>query len=672
MFAVQKVSVQFGARTLFSDLSFTLRPGDRLALAGPNGAGKSTLLKIIAGINPPDSGQLVTSKHIDVGYLPQEGIALAGRTLFAEAETAFADVLKVQAALEEADAILGEAAPGSPEYDQALEDFGEAQLRLEHHDASQMKPRIERVLAGLGFSRQDFDRPTEHFSGGWQMRIALAKLLLQEPSVLLLDEPTNHLDIETVQWTESYLKNYPGAIVLISHDKAFLDTLCQRTLHLTGTSAEMYAGNYSFYLRASRERREHLIKAYEKQQREIEKTEQFINRFRATASKASQVQSRIKELARVERIVLPPDEAAAIHFTFPQPRPSGHKVAELSQIGHAYDPATPVLLPLDLTIERGDRIAIVGPNGAGKSTFAKIVAGAMAPAHGTRTLGHHVNLAYYSQDTADALQPGKTVLETAEKGLTGQVAANIRTLLGCFLFRDDDVFKKVDVLSGGERGRLALARLLCTPANFLILDEPTNHLDMASQAVLQQALRDYTGTYLIVSHNRDFLDPIVTKVLEFQPAKPLRIFLGNLSSFLEKKRAEAAAAGTSLSGRDALSTRDPGAASPPPSAPPSSKSPPTPKVNQKERRRAEAMERQRLAAQRKPLEERLARAEQAIAQLEGQRTQVESLMQDPVLYADNAKAMEVTARHNKIKSALEALYSEWEQASEALELLELK
>ncbi|MBP9226355.1 MAG: ABC-F family ATP-binding cassette domain-containing protein, partial [Verrucomicrobiales bacterium] len=540
MLAVDRVTIQYGARNLFRDLSFTIRPKERWSLAGPNGAGKSTLMKIIAGIERADTGGIIKAKQTTVGYLPQEGVQHKGTTVFEEVEKAFDDVRQLQIELKEVENDLEEADPTTDAYGDLLEVYGDLQLRLEHHDVSKMKPRIATVLSGLGFSKADFDRQTGEFSGGWQMRIAMAKLLLQEPSVLLLDEPTNHLDIETVQWVEQWLRQYDGAIVLISHDRSMLDNLTNRTLAFENGGVQQYSGNYSFYLQERVARREQAERAFKNQNREIEKAEKLINRFRAKASKAKMVQSRIKQLEKVERIELETD-AATMDFRFPQPERSGQTVLKVEKVCRHYGDKK-VINNFDFAIERGDKIAIVGVNGAGKSTFSRLIAKIEEPTSGTLTEGHKVGIAYFSQTHADELDPTKTVLQTMESSGTKAVSVNLRSILGAFLFRGDDVFKSVSVLSGGERGRLALAKMLLQPANFLILDEPTNHLDLQSQEVLQRALGDYTGAFAIVSHNRSFLDPIVTKVLEFIPNEPPKVYYGNVSDYLEKKRADMDAA----------------------------------------------------------------------------------------------------------------------------------
>lgn len=649
MLAAENLGISFNGRRLFGDLNFTLRAGERFSLAGPNGAGKSTLMKIIAGIEHQDEGRIAKGKSITVGYLPQEGVQIKGRTLMAEAETAFADALELQREFDETSDLLGELPYDSQEYADALEAFGDLQLRLEHHDLSRMKPQIEIVLTGLGFALSDMDRLTDEFSGGWQMRIALAKLLLAEPSVLLLDEPTNHLDIETVVWLEDYLKNYHGAILLISHDRRFLDNLTNRTLAFEQGRVNLYSGNYSFFVRESAARREQLVKAKANQDREIAKTQQFIDRFRAQANKASMVQSRVKMLDKVDRIELE-SEDDEIGFNFPQPPPSGHTVMRLTGIAKSYDGVKNILHPFDFEINKGDRIAIVGVNGAGKTTFSKILAGVENPTGGSRELGHNARVGYYSQDHADALDATKTVFETLEKTAKRLSESQLRTLLGCFLFKGDDVFKLVKVLSGGERGRLALANMLLTPANFLVLDEPTNHLDMRSQAVLQEALKNYSGSYVIVSHNRDFLDPVVTKTLEFRVGLPPRLFLGNLSYYLEKKAEEklqqqrAAAAAPVTAARKAEA----------PSA-----------QSKEERKRRE--EKNRLL---KPLREKLEKVEAEIAKHEADKVTLTAKMSRPDFSEDAGDVVETTSKYATMETALARAYSLWADVSESIEKTE--
>ncbi len=651
MLTVDKVSLQYGRRPLFRELGFTVRPKDRVAFVGPNGAGKSTLMKIIAGIETPDSGGIVKAKGLGVGYLPQEGIHISGSTLFGEVEQAFGGVLAIQAELDKTSEMLDVLDAQSEEYGEALERFGALQLRLEHHDVAKMKPRIETVLSGLGFKRKDFTRDTGEFSGGWQMRIALAKLLLAEPDVLLLDEPTNHLDLDSQQWVEGFLVNYAGAIVLISHDRAFLDSLVDRTLAFEKGRVEEYAGNYSFYVREREQRRDLLVRAYKNQQREIEKTEALINRFRAKASKAAMAQSRIKALDKMERIEIEAEEAE-INFRFPQPQPSGQSVVKMEGLTKKYGKLT-VFEDFDFEITKGDRIAVVGVNGAGKSTFTRIASGQEEPSEGTRTVGYKVSIAHFSQNHADELDGSKTVLRTVEEAASRQAAPHARTLLGSFLFRGDDVFKTVGVLSGGERSRVALARMLVQPANFLLLDEPTNHLDMQSQEVLQHALNEYTGTYLIVSHNRSFLDPVVTKVLEFSPEHPPKLYLGNVSDYIEKKQAEAEAAAQ----RTAPATTKSAA---PTNAPATG-------AARKEQKKLEARLRQERAKKLKPLEQELAKVEATIAALEKEKADIVHSMSVPEFFEDKERAKGIATRFKEVDSEMEKAYSQWTKIDEDLD-----
>jgi len=648
MLAVDKVSIEYGARSLFQDLSFTVRAKERWSLAGPNGAGKSTLMKIIAEIEYPDTGGIIKAKQTTVGYLPQEGVQHEGTTIFEEAAKAFDDVKQLQKQLAEVEKEMESGEPQSEEYGDLLEVFGDLQLRLEHHDVSRMKPRIETVLGGLGFKQSDMDRDTGEFSGGWQMRIAMAKLLLREPSVLLLDEPTNHLDIETVQWLEQWLRNYGGALILISHDRSMLDNLTNRTLAFENGGVEQYSGNYSFFLREREARREQAERAYRNQQKEIEKAEKLINRFRAKATKAKMVQSRIKQLDKMERIELEQD-AATVDFRFPQPERSGQTVLKLESTCKHYGD-NKVIDQFDFEIERGDKIAIVGVNGAGKSTFSRLVAGDEEPTSGARIVGHKVGIAYFSQTHADELDPTRTVLETMEGSVTREAATNLRTLLGAFLFRGDDVFKKVSVLSGGERGRLALARMLLQPANFLILDEPTNHLDLHSQEVLQKALIDYTGAYVIVSHNRSFLDPIVTKVLEFIPGEQPKLYYGNVSDYIEKKQADLEAAKPKAGSFASTGSSKTGGG-----------------ANRKEQRRLEAKAREAKAAKLKPLEEEFESVEEKIGSIEQEKSELTNKLVDPEFFKKGEEAAEAAKRFAEVESQLEGLYSKWNELSDKIE-----
>jgi len=649
MLAVQEVGIQYGARTLFRDVSFVVQPGERVAFAGPNGAGKSTMMKVIAGLVTPDSGQVVKARSVAVGYLPQEGVEARGRTLYAEAESAFAGVLELQKKLDALGAELAALDPAGDEHAQVLDRMGELQLRLEEADVSRIRPQIEIVLQGLGFSPADFERLTETFSGGWQMRIALAKLLLKEPDFLLLDEPTNHLDIDSLRWVENYLRSYRGGIVMISHDRTFLDNLIQRTLAFGNGRVEEYAGNYSFYERESQGRKELLERSFVNQQKQIAKTQEFIDRFRAKASKASQVQSRIKMLDKIERIEIESD-GPEIRFRFPSAPASGHAVIKLAGVEKRYGD-NKVLSNFDFTIEKGDRIAVVGVNGAGKSTFSRLVSLREEPTAGKVVPGHNVRISHFAQDQADELDPRLTALQTLEAVDTGGAAVDLRSILGCFLFRGDDVYKSVSVLSGGERSRLALAKMLLSPSNFLVLDEPTNHLDMASQARLKSALADYPGTFIIVSHNRDFLDPIVNKVLEFRVGSPPRLYLGNVTDYIAKKEQEESMAG----GDD---------------QPPPSSEAPVDAASRKEQKRMEAQQRQERSRRLKPLREEFEEVEQRIAEMEDEKTELTRRIGDPSLFSSKEEAMLVIRQFRQLEVDLEKLYTRWGDLSEEIERIE--
>ena len=656
MLSVHNLRVEYGARVLFSDLTFSILPRERIAFAGHNGAGKSTLMKAIAGIVEVSGGKVVVPKNTRVGYLPQEGIHVKGISLWDETMRAFGETIALQEKIDRLSAELEKLDPRSSPYGDLLEEIGELELMLDDTDPARMKPKVESVLQGLGFSKKDFERDCGHFSGGWQMRIAMAKLFLQEPEVLLLDEPTNHLDIGTQRWVEAYLVNYPGAILLISHDRALLDTLCTRTLAFHHGRCEEYSGNYSYYETESVLRREIQLKQYTAQQREIADIQRFIDRFRASANKATLVQSRIKMLDKIERIPAPEAADAVMNFRFPPPPNSGNLVAKLEKVSKSYGPLE-VFKNFDFEINRGERMAIVGPNGAGKSTFCRIITGQEAPDDGEHNFGLKVATSFFSQNHADELDPTKTVLETVSEVASRESAPYCRNLLGCFLFRGDDVFKKVGVLSGGERSRVALVRMLVAPANFLILDEPTNHLDMQSQEVLQRALADYAGTVMIVSHNRAFLDPVVHKTLEFRPGEDPRLFQGNITYYLEKTADEKG--GTTLSSRAAAATAAAELKANPdkPAAAPS----------RKDQKRIEAEQRQLRTQVLKPLEDELVTLEKRIADLEAAQANATADLSKPEVVASPAKFRLVSNTVEQVTQRLEASITRWEALTEEIE-----
>jgi ATP-binding cassette subfamily F protein 3 len=647
MLSAVNIHLSFGGRELFKEISFRIGTHDRIGLVGSNGAGKTTLLKVLLGEVSPDKGEVARAKFVTVGYLPQEGMSTdghdAGRTLYKEVETAFGDVLETQQRLDELHRRMNEVTDHeSEEFAELLELYGELQHKLEDSDAFRLKAKIEKVLFGLGFSADDLERQTAEFSGGWQMRIALAKLLLIEPSLLLLDEPTNHLDLDSLQWLEEYLRAYEGAVMIVSHDRRFLDNMTTKTYELSlGTLTEFH-GNFSFYLKEKEERKELTLAAYRNQQQQIKQTEQFIERFRYKATKARQVQSRLKMLEKMDLVEME-EEESDIHFTFPPAPPSGRAVIELKNISKRYGEKQ-IFRGLDFDIDRGDRIAFVGVNGAGKSTLSRILAGVEPFESGERKVGHNVLISYFAQHQADELNPRNDVLGTLDEVAVGDIRRSLRNLLGCFLFRGDDVFKKVSVLSGGEKSRLALAKMLLQPCNFIVMDEPTNHLDMRSKAVLQHALLNFEGSYVIVSHDRDFLDPIVNKVVEFNHGR-IKTYLGNVSEYIAAKLKEAFSDGS-----PEVRVRKE-----------------EPQRSDKERKRTEAEQRQKRYRLTKPLQEKISSIEKEIESKERRKTELESVMGHPDFYKDGERVKEVTAQYKALERDLNDVYFRWGELTKELE-----
>jgi ATP-binding cassette subfamily F protein 3 len=532
MISLQNAGKRFGPRVLFLEADWLIRSREKTALVGANGTGKSTLMKVLAGLETLDYGALQQTRGITIGYLPQEGLRLAGRNIFEECLTVFDDLRDMAREIERLAGQLTELDHASPEYESAAERFSLIQDRFHALDGYALDAQVGAVLTGLGFSKQDWSRQTDEFSGGWQMRIALAKLLLAKPNLLLLDEPTNHLDLETRNWLEDYLKTYPFGYILISHDRYFLDVTIDRTVEIWNKRLTIYQGNYTKYLSQKDDRRAQLESAYRNQRIQIEHLEAFINRFRYQATKAKQVQSRIKELEKIERIEIP-NEEAVIHFKFPQPPPSGRVVVEAEGLSKSYGEKR-VLNNVRFNIERGDRVALAGVNGAGKSTLIKLMTGVEAPTSGTVRLGHNVVSEYFAQDQYKVLDGDMRMLEDISRAAFKVPESELRSLLGCFLFSGDDVFKPLGVLSGGERNRYALARILVTPSNFLLLDEPTNHLDMRAKDVLLEAIAAFSGTVIFVSHDRYFIDRLATRVLEVENGSVLT-YEGNYEDYLRKK-----------------------------------------------------------------------------------------------------------------------------------------
>ncbi len=529
---------RFGMKLLFEDVNWLITPAERTGLVGGNGTGKSTLLKILAGMESVDYGTITRTKGMTLGYLPQDGLAMRGKTVFEECLSVFDELRGMEAEAEILTGKLSDLAPTSPEYETVADRYSHIMDVLQTHDIYTLDYQVGTVLGGLGFAKDDWERRTEEFSGGWQMRIALAKLLLEKPSLLLLDEPTNHLDLETRNWLEDYLRNYENAFVLISHDRYFLDVTVGKTVEVWNKRAHFYTGGYEKFVVQKEERKTQLLSAYKNQRDRIEALEAFINRFRAQATKAKQVQSRIKELEKIERIVVP-EEEATIHFTIPQPPASGRTVIEVNHLTKVYP--TPsggsktILEDVSFQIDRGDRIALVGANGAGKSTLIRMLSGLEDPTSGEVKLGHNVLADYFAQDQYKVLDPNAKMLDDIAGTATKVPVVELRSLLGCFMFSGDDVFKQLGVLSGGERNRYAMAKMLVSPANMLLLDEPTNHLDLRAKDVLLDAIRNFSGTVLFVSHDRYFIDGLATRVFEVEDRR-VHIYPGNYEDYLWRKQ----------------------------------------------------------------------------------------------------------------------------------------
>ena len=537
MISLDNLTVSYGGWTLFDNISFLINPKDRIGLVGKNGAGKTTLLRIITGEQQPTSGAVTINGECTIGYLPQTMRVADTTTLVEETAKAFDEVLRLEAEIESLTREIAERTDyESPEYEQLLHRLNDAQDHYHILGGETRDADIEKTLLGLGFKRSDFGRATSEFSGGWRMRIELAKLLLRRPSIFLLDEPTNHLDIESIQWLEEYLKNYNGAVLLISHDRAFLDNVTNRTVELSLGKITDYKVPYSKYVVLRAERRAQQLAAYENQQRMIEKTEEFIEKFRYKPTKSNQVQSRIKQLERLERLEVEEEDLATLNIKFPPAPRSGQIVAEINEAGMSFG-SKHVFSGANFTIEKGDRIAFVGRNGEGKTTLARMLVGQLTPTEGSIRIGANVNIGYYAQNQDDLMDGEFTVYDTLDRVAVGDIRTRLRDILGAFLFRGEDIDKKVKVLSGGERARLAMARMMLEPRNLLVLDEPTNHMDMRSKDILKNAILKYDGTVVVVSHDREFLDGMVDKVYEFRDGG-VKEYLGGIYYFLEKRKLE--------------------------------------------------------------------------------------------------------------------------------------
>ena len=535
MISLDNLTVSYGGWTLFDSISFMINEKDRIGLVGKNGAGKTTLLRIITGEQEPSEGAVTLNGECSIGYLPQQMRVADTTTLKAETEKAFDEVLRLEAQIEKITTEIAERTDyESEEYSTLIHRLNEAQDRYHILGGDTREADIEKTLLGLGFKRTDFNRPTKEFSGGWRMRIELAKLLLQRPSIFLLDEPTNHLDIESIQWLEEYLKNYNGAVLLISHDRAFLDNVTTRTIELSLGHIYDYKVPYSKFVELRAERRVQQMAAYENQQKLIEKTEEFIEKFRYKPTKSNQVQSRIKQLERLERIEVDEEDLSRLNIKFPPAPRSGQIVAEIKEVGKSFGQKH-IFSGATFTIERGQKIALVGRNGEGKTTMARMLIGELEQTEGSIKLGANVNIGYYAQNQDDLMDGDFTVFDTLDRVAVGDIRTRLRDILGAFLFRGEDIDKKVKVLSGGERSRLAMARLMLEPYNLLVLDEPTNHMDMRSKDILKNALQKYDGTVVVISHDRDFLDGLVDRIYEWRDGG-VQEYLGGIYYFLEKRK----------------------------------------------------------------------------------------------------------------------------------------
>ena len=654
MISLDNLTVSYGGWTLFDNISFLINPKDRIGLVGRNGAGKTTLLRIITGEQQPTSGHVTLNGECTIGYLPQTMRVADTTTLAEETAKAFDEVLRLEAEIASLTREIAERTDyESAGYEQLLHRLNDAQDHYHILGGDTREADIEKTLLGLGFKRTDFGRATSEFSGGWRMRIELAKLLLRRPSIFLLDEPTNHLDIESIQWLEEYLKNYNGAVLLISHDRAFLDNVTNRTVELSLGKVTDYKVSYSKYVVLRAERRAQQMAAYENQQRMIEKTEEFIEKFRYKPTKSNQVQSRIKQLERLERLEIEEEDLSTLNIKFPPAPRSGQIVAEINEAGMSFG-TKHVFSGANFIIEKGDKIALVGRNGEGKTTLARMLIGQLTPTEGSVRLGANVNIGYYAQNQDDLMDGEFTVYDTLDRVAVGDIRTRLRDILGAFLFRGEDIDKKVKVLSGGERARLAMARMMLEPRNLLVLDEPTNHMDMRSKDILKNAIMKYDGTVVVVSHDREFLDGMVQKVYEFRDGG-VKEYLGGIYYFLEKRKLESL---QEIERRDAPAK---------PMANPAAKSAAQPAAN-----RDAAASGKLTYEQRKEQEKQLRKLRRAVETVEAELAEIEK--QIAAYDAKFAAATEYNEADYKAYNDLKARYDhqmhEWEKTSYELEIVE--
>jgi len=638
MISLNNISKQFSGKSLFHDVSIHIGKGDRVALVGSNGAGKSTLMKIIVGHLGADSGTIAQSRFNTAGYLPQDGIYHSGKTLFEEVAAVFKDINALQKRMteifDELQIFSEEGTANSPEMMELVEELGKAQHTIEHHNGYTIKARINQILFGLGFTESDLKRTTDEFSGGWQMRIEIAKLLLKEPTILLLDEPTNHLDIDSLEWLEAYLQSYKGAVVLVSHDSRFLDNIVNKVIEISMGNVTQYTGNFTSAIKQKNRRDEQIHSAYEQQQKLIEKTERFIGRYRYDKKRAKLVQSRLKMLEKMQLIEREPGDKT-ISFDFPESPRTGRVVMELNNLTKSYG-SNIVFKNTSLRIDRGDKIALLGINGSGKSTLARIIADREYFQDGEHKPGYNVMISYFAQNMADSMNPERTVLETVDTGAPAASPQELRNMLGCFLFSGDDVFKPVSVLSGGEKSRLALARMLLIPANFLIFDEPTNHLDAQSKTVLQRSLQKFTGSYLIISHDRDFLAPLINKVMYLKNGI-VTLYPGTVDDYLIRAKQE---------DDEGYQPKE------------LAKNKLSQNFDKTQKRKA-AEQRQGLFRHLKPLRDERNMIEAEIACAEKRKVEIEASFTDTKTYEDEKFIQTLHIEHDKIASQLKTLYDRW-------------
>ncbi len=665
MISVDNLTVSFGGWDLFKDISFLINPKDRIGLVGKNGAGKSTMLKVLVGLQQPTSGCVSRNGDCTIGYLPQQMKVADTTTLFAETESAFGEVIDLEKEIADlTEQITVRTDYESKEYENLLHRLNDCNDRFQILGGLNREAEIEKTLLGLGFKRSDFTRATSEFSGGWRMRIELAKLLLCRPSLFLLDEPTNHLDIESIEWLEGYLKEYNGAVVLISHDRAFLDNVTNRTIEISLGKAYDYKVPYSRFVELRRERREQQMAAYINQQKMIEQTEEFIERFRYKPTKSNQVQSRIKQLEKIERIEIEEEDLATLNIKFPPAPRSGQIVVEAKDAAKSFGDKK-IFSGATFTIERGEKVAFVGRNGEGKTTFARLVIGELEPTAGLVRIGHNVHIGYYAQNQDDLMNGDFTVFDTLDRVAVGEIRTKLRDILGAFLFRGEDIDKKVKVLSGGERARLAMARLMLEPYNLLVLDEPTNHMDMRSKDILKNALQKYNGTVIVVSHDREFLDGLVDKVYEFRDGQ-VKEHLGGIYDFLRDRKLESMRelerSDTSAKTATATAKSTSGTTNKPTgNADKSTSGKPALSGKELYTLKREADKQLRKA------ERDVEQAEKEIMALEKQISEMDKQMADPTAYGIDLSDGVLYTQYNEMKEKLNKLTYRWEELSIVLE-----